>query len=54
MDRTAETTDITAAQKARAALQALEDAWAYFTPTPKPAVAEAAPEQEPFQYHNAA
>lgn len=54
MNAIVEKSELAAAQKAQAALNALNEAWAYYTPQPKPVVAEADPVQEPFQYHNAA
>ncbi len=43
-----------AEQAAQAALEALEQAWAYYTPEPLPAQPEVDPAQELFQYHAAA
>lgn len=42
------------AEPARAALAALEQAWAYYTPQPLPARPDPDPAQELFQYHDAA
>ena len=40
---------------AEAALEILDQAWAYYTPQPLPVEAEhAAPQEELFHYHNAA
>lgn len=54
MNRTTQPREIDA-QKAQAALQALNEAWAYYTPEPLPVEAEHVADQaEIFHYHNAA
>ncbi len=54
MSTTINTQENTTADKARAALQVLEEAWAYYTPEPLPAHAESDVVSELFQYHAAA
>ena len=54
MSNTVEQSENTAEDKARAALQVLEEAWAYYTPEPVSAHAESDSVSELFQYHAAA
>jgi len=54
MSNTVKHPETDAVQNARAALRALDEAWAYYTPEPLPDHAEADPAQDLFQYHAAA
>lgn len=54
MSNTVKQSEKTAEDKARAALQVLDEAWAYYTPEPLPNHAETDSMNELFQYHAAA
>ena len=54
MSNTVKQSENTVEDKARAALQLLDEAWAYYTPEPLPVHAESDAVSELFQYHAAA